>query len=264
MKRRHLIAAAGSAALLPAVARAQVIDLNDAINKAGRQRMLSQRMAKSYSALGQGVLPDLAGEVLAASMGLFDRQLVELKVFAPTPEIKRCYVDLEQAWGDYKAVLVGAKPARERAAEMFGAAGGVLKLAHQGTGLLEKQSGKSLGRLVNIAGRQRMLSQRMAAFYLSASWGVDVSVSTKELATARDEFVQAHQVLFTAPEATPQIKTQLDLADQQFVFFAAALRNLRPGQSDARLMTNVFTTSERILQLMDGVTGMFSKQGLYS
>ena len=36
-------------------AQAQVADLNDAINKAGRQRMVSQRMSKAYLFLGQGI-----------------------------------------------------------------------------------------------------------------------------------------------------------------------------------------------------------------
>ena len=48
LNRRTLIAAA--AAGLPWLgAHAQVSDLGDAINKAGRQRMLSQRMGKALS-----------------------------------------------------------------------------------------------------------------------------------------------------------------------------------------------------------------------
>eukprot|EP01041_Mallomonas_annulata_P034976 gene34976-57850_t len=44
------VAAAGAVGLaLPA--RAQVADLSDAINKAGRQRMLSQRMGEAWLAL---------------------------------------------------------------------------------------------------------------------------------------------------------------------------------------------------------------------
>jgi hypothetical protein len=264
MKRRHLL---GAAALAPALtpiipALAQVTDLNDAINKAGRQRMLSQRLAKSWCAIGLDVLPDLARETLQQSMAVFDRQLAELKAFAPNADIRSRYQTLEPLWSDYKAVLVGSPPTKERAPKLFSLAGLVLQAAHQGTVQLEQASGRPLGKLVNIAGRQRMLSQRMAAFYFAACWDVQSRTALVELNTAHDEFVAAHELLKKAPEATPAIRNELAQAEAQFVFFAAALRALRPGQPDARGMANLFTTSERILQTMDGVTGMFSKQGL--
>lgn len=245
--------------VLPSVVLPQVIDINDAINKAGRQRMLSQRVAKTYMALGQKVHGDSADKVLAASMALFDRQLVELKVFAPTPEIKTTYGLLEAAWSDYKTVLVGGTPGKTGAEQVLLLQGKVLQLANQGTVQLEGVSGKPVGRLVNIAGRQRMLSQRMAAFYLSASWGVQATTSAAEMSKAKDEFIKAHDVLKTAPETTPAIKAELLLAETQFTFFETALRNLRPGSGDIQAQGNVFTTSERILQVMDGVTGMYSK-----
>jgi len=267
VKRRRLLGAALAPVMAPVLmptgpAHAQVLDLNDAINKAGRQRMLSQRLAKSWCAIGLKVLPDLARETLQQSMAVFDRQLVELKAYAPHAEVRARYQTLEPLWSDYKAVLVGSPPAKERAQHLFALAGLVLQAAHQGTVQLEQASGRPLGRLVNIAGRQRMLSQRMAAFYFSACWDVQSRAALVELNTAHDEFVAAHELLKKAPEATPAIRAELAQAEAQFVFFAAALRTLKPGQSDARGMANVFTTSERILQTMDGVTGMFSKQGL--
>jgi hypothetical protein len=73
---------------------APVVDLNDAIDKAGRRRMLSQRVAKAYLAGGQGVATQRAGEILVASMALFERQLMQLEAFAPTPESRRRSVSL--------------------------------------------------------------------------------------------------------------------------------------------------------------------------
>ena len=53
--------------------------MEDLINKAGRQRMLCERMVKSYVQVVSGVAPGPAAGELAHSIGVFERQLTELK-----------------------------------------------------------------------------------------------------------------------------------------------------------------------------------------
>lgn len=258
LSRRHLLLFGPVCAWVPS-ASAQVRDLNDAINKAGRQRMLSQRMAKAYLAIGQGVRVDQAGQVLSDSMALFDRQAVELKAFAPTPEIRAVYERLERQWSDYKTALVGAQPRRAAGGQVLMASARVLDLAQQGTVALEQVSGRPVGRLVNLSGRQRMLSQRMAAMYFSASWGLQPDNAVASLEQSRNEFTQALAQLKAAAESTAAIRTELELAEQQFTFFDSALRTLRAGAVNPRAQADVFTSSERILQLMDAVTGQYAR-----
>jgi len=238
---------------------AQISNLNEAINKAGRQRMLSQRMAKAWLAIGQGVDVKRAEKVLFDSMSWFDRQFVELKTYAPTPEIEATYKALEPVWSDYKSALVGSPPDRRIAPNLLGLDAKVLKLAHQGTVQLEHYSGKASGQLVNMAGRQRMLSQRTAKFYLSQSWGAVVPDQTKELHAARQDFAQALNALSNAPEATPAIKQELDLARQQWIFFDNALSRIGENAGSLQHATEVFASSENILLVMDRVTSMYSK-----
>jgi len=244
-----------AAAALPA-ARAQIADVNEAINKAGRQRMLSQRMAKAWLAIGQGLEAERAQRVLAESITLFERQIGELKAYAPLPEIRGTYGALEDAWSVYRQALGAGAPSREATAELIRRDGAVLKLAHQGTLQLEKHAGRGLGRLVNLAGRQRMLSQRMAKFRLAQRWQVTLPEAAQELALARDEFVAALPVLREAPEATPAIRAELELAQQQWVFFDVALRSTDASRGLAR---DVFTSSENILAVMDRVTGLYAR-----
>lgn len=260
MNRRTMIGWMGSLTLLTVSNNfAQVVDLNDAINKAGRQRMLSQRVAKAYLAAGQGVATQRADEILAASMALFERQLVELKAFAPTPDVKATYGELETIWNAYKAMLVGQAPVRENATALIDLDGKVLALANKGTSQLEQVSGKPLGRLVNIAGRQRMLSQRVAKFYLAMAWKVPLPNAQVELDKARAEFVSALDVLANAPEATTAIKQEIELARNQWVFYTAALAQRGAETASPERSANVFASSENILVVMDKVTSMYSR-----
>ena len=61
MTRRHFLQAsllAAPALLLSVQTRAadtRIAHINDAINKSGRQRMLSQRLAKGYLQIGQAI-----------------------------------------------------------------------------------------------------------------------------------------------------------------------------------------------------------------
>lgn len=257
VSRRAALIALGGVAAAP-LAFAQVQDLNDAINKAGRQRMLSQRMVKAWLAIGQQVEPTRAEKVLADSLALFDRQLVELRAFAPTSAIRGTYDQLEALWGTLKLALLGSRPAQPATTTLLALDGKVLALAHQGTQQLEQQGGKPVGHLVNLAGRQRMLSQRMAKFQLALGWRAGPE-AIEQIATARREFVAALDVLDKAPEATPTIRAELALARQQWVIFDSALNRARPtGPHEA---ADVFVCSENILQVMDRITGLYARLG---
>jgi hypothetical protein len=257
MQRRTFISGAGALAL-PALGLAQVADINDAINKAGRQRMLSQRISKAYLALVHKVEPASAQQIMDRSIALFDRQLVELKAYAPSPAIRETYGRLEAGWSDFKGVLVGSAPSKDLASKVVQGDAAILVLANQGTQQYEQHSGKSVGKLVNIAGRQRMLSQRMAKFYLANALRADPQ-GVAEIGKARQEFMAALEVLRNAPEATSRIKEEIALADGQWVFFDQGLqRSDASRQQSVKQMADVFIASENLLNAMDRVTGLYS------
>jgi Type IV pili methyl-accepting chemotaxis transducer N-term len=256
MQRRHFIL---SSVALPVLANAQINDLSDAINKAGRQRMLSQRMAKAWFAMLLQVDVSQAKLVMDRSMALFDRQLSELKAYSSTADLKLTYQQLEAAWIDLKGALTGGIPNRDTATKILELDGIVLRLANQGTGQFEALSTRPTGRLVNMAGRQRMLSQRMAKFYLASVTPVAIDASRAELAKARTEFLAAMNTLKAAPEATVRIKEEIALAEMQWVFFDLSLQKLgTPAATSIKAHSDVFVASENVLSSMDRVTAMYA------
>jgi hypothetical protein len=236
---------------------AQVQNLNDAINKAGRQRMLSQRLAKAYLQIGMGVDLDQSRKILDASAALFDRQLIELKNFKATAEIKDGILKSEKTWLVYKDLLLGKAANPSDAKQVLQMSDSLLTMADQVTQQLEKQANSAAGKLVNIAGRQRMLSQRMAKMYQAIQWEVAEASSMQSLETMRKEFNSNMQLLESNADTTKSIQNELKLARQQWAYFDHAIRQPADARMRQQYATTVATTSERILQQMDIVTGLY-------
>ena len=111
---------------------------------------------------------------------------------------------------------------------------------------------------INKAGRQRMLSQRMAKFYQAIGWGVGDGASSGELEKARKEFIAAHEELRKAGGESGPLKESLERVGRQWIFFDAALGQ-RGGDRRSYFATDVAAASELILQEMETAVGLFEK-----
>jgi hypothetical protein len=263
--RRHILLALASLPLT-GVARAAgpkpgEIGMLEAINQAGRQRMLSQRMAKLYAQQVRGVRASDAQALMSSSISLFDSQLDTLRRVATSRnagDIVQTYDKLSAGWRDYRQV-VSAPANPDGLLAIASLNEQVLATAHQGTLQLERLNGSSLGKLVNLAGRQRMLSQRMSKFYFFIANGMDNAEVRKGLEASRSEFIAAMQTLKRAPESADRVQSWITLAESQWVFFDEAIRSGRSKRSELDYLdNNVAVSSENILQVMDKMTELYA------
>ena len=111
---------------------------------------------------------------------------------------------------------------------------------------------------INKAGRQRMLSQRTAKFFMFREWGLSKPVEA-DLNAARTEFRAAIVTLRTDPKSTDEIKTQLGLAETQWLFFDTGVEASLKAKADTIRRQNVANSSERILEVFETVTGMYER-----
>ncbi len=228
------------------------LTMGEAINKAGRQRMLSQRIAKAYAMVGQKNV--LSAKIqLQEAVRLFDKQLKELTKFAKTRQEKQVISEVTALWKRYRKLATG-KPSRDKAEEVMALSEKVLAKAHEFVLLLQERSGTSAGKLVNISGRQRMLSQRIAKYYAYKSWGFDNPEYDEEMNKAMSQFMSALKFLKAAPENTSEIDAALAKVEKDWNTFELTKR-VKKG---AYIPSLVMRSMEKILAEMNYITALYA------
>lgn len=227
----------------------------DAINMAGRQRMLSQRMAKSWLMLDEGLLTRQSTLILKQSIDIFDRQLMELDDLASSAESSAAFAELAGLWPRYRALLED-KPCPGAARTLFGINEEVLDAAQKLTLSFERIDGTRKGKMINLAGRERMLSQRMAKLFMFRHMGINARQCRAELDQAQEEFSTALARLTADAHAKPGIHDQLESVTGHWYTLQTAIAADKDHEF-APAARKVFKTSEHLLTHMDAAVELY-------
>ena len=248
-----LIFVVGAAA---AAALAQTGGVASSVSLAGEQRMLSQRIVKLYSQTGLNIMPALSSSQLRQASLRFEINLAALKpVVAGSAEAARAYELLTGEWLGMKKA-VAAAVSRDAAEVLSRHAEATLVAAETLTHVLEDEGKSVASRWVNLAGRQRMLSQRIAKNYLLRSWGVESSAVREELESSANDFSAGLAKLGANPDNGEEVKRELAEVAQQWEWLQAALSV--EGASSYRLI--VSESSDAILEATDRITRLYEQQ----
>ena len=253
LSRRMVLQSATILALTPMMGQAQAqLALSTAFNRTVRNRVLSQRLAKSYCQILLGVLPEFSNKVLLDVRQQVRKGFDELST-APLPaelagriaEIKK----LAEA-SDAMAVL---PPTRETVSAVALQSDKVMAATNATAEVFEKVAKVGSAKLINVAGRQRALSQRIARDYFLTAAKLDGKGLQDQMKADVAEFKKGFETLKAAPISTPAIRNELELGQAQWLFFETAIQR----KADDKGMETVATTSERLVEVLEKLTNLY-------
>jgi len=232
-------------------ANANISNLNDAINKAGKQRMLSQKMMKNYSMVGMNMKFNNPSKQLSDSISLFDTTLIELKKIVKDKKALKDISDVKSLWVTIKPILSSA-PDKTKALELAKSMDKLLELSHKATLAIVKTS-KSVNsaNIINISGRQRMLAQRLGNLYMLKVWGL--GVNDVKLQKSIKEFSSVQKKLEEYPKNTDKIKSELADVKKDFAFFEI----LGASKSKKYIPSLISRSSDKITKEMNVITKLY-------
>lgn len=253
ISRRTALQSAAALLLVPALGHAQAqLALSTAFNRAARNRALSQRLAKSYCQILLGVLPEASSKTLADARQQVRKGFDELAKSSLPPEVARQVAELKKQ-ADTADALVVLPPTRESVAALAQQSDKVMLAAQTTAEAFEKVAKVGSAKLINIAGRQRALSQRIARDYFLTAAKLDGKGLRDQMKADATEFRLALDTLAAAPISTPAIRNELELGRGQWLFFESALQR----KPDDKALETVATTSERLLEVLEKLTDLY-------
>ena len=253
LNRRTVIQSAAAVMLIPVFSAAHAqLAVSTAINRAARFRALSQRISKVYCQIHMGVLPSQAQSVLVSARQQVRKGFEDLALVQWPADLARHVADIQKQADTLEALLI-VPPSRDSVAAVAGQSDKMMAASQAATEAFEKFAKVNTAKLVNTAGRQRALSQRLARNYFLVAAKLDQKGMQEQIQADATEFRLALDALAAAPISTPAIRNELELGRGQWLFFEAALQR----KPDDKGLETVATTSERILEVTNKLTDLY-------
>ena len=226
----------------------EITSASHAVDIAGKQRMFTQNMLKNYTMIGMNNQFGNPSKELITLEKDFEEHLNALILQAKTAQTKESLTVVHSLWIPILKILKET-PSKEKVAGLQKSLDTLLKASDTATQAFAKESGTSSAQIVNMSGKQRMLSQRMASLYMLKVWGIDDPQFEVKLQKSMDEFKTSLGKLEQTEINTDEINKELKKVKRAFMYF-----EMMSKSKSKYTPSLIYKKSNDILQSMNSVT----------
>jgi len=234
------------------------VQRDNIVDIAGRERMLSQRVAKDYLYIGKKVALGTANIELKKALDEFSKNLNKIKLSVIDSEIKNMIDFVDLSFDDFKKSI--KEPFNlDNAQIVIDLSESLLEGSQyivDGLKKKDKNNIKSVkSNIIAKSGRQRMLSQRIAKYYIAYQLGIRDKNTVDQLKKAVDEFKQNLKFLMSNPTNTVAINNKLNEVNRLWNI----VYNFYLGIEKGGLPFIVFKSTNDITKEMDDITKLYDR-----
>ena len=226
----------------------EIKNIHHAVDISGKQRMFTQRMLKDYAMIGMENNFNNPSKDLKSTIEKFDNHLNALHDYTQNRKIRQSIIEVKKLWLSIKSDLEDT-PKKELSQQLQQKLELLLQASDQTTHLFAKETGQKTGIIIDISGRQRMLSQRIASLYMLKVWDVENQNFQDKMDKSMNLFETSLIKLQHSKLNTKEINQLLKEVEQSFKFF-----KIMNQTSNTFIPTLIYKKSNDILKNMNIVT----------
>jgi len=225
---------------------------SELLNIAGKQRMLSQRIAKDYLYIGKNIAKSKANRELQESMEDFLVAHKQLTEAINNPEIKNLLEFVALSSGEFKETSA-QRFSLDNAQLILDLSESMLEGSQYVFDSLKNSLKIKESDMIATATKQRMLSQRIAKYYISYQLGIKDKNSVEMMKETVKQFSDNLEVLIKNGSNTPEINQKLAEVKKLWKIVHKFYINIEKGG----LPLIVFNSTDNITKKMDEVTKLY-------
>ena len=219
---------------------------------AGKQRMLSQSIAKDYLYIHKNIALTKTQKELKISLIDFFKAHKILVSSIQNDEIKNLLDFVELSSNDFNQTI--HQPfTLDNAQLVLDLSESMLEGSQYIVNSLKSSTKIQESKIIEISGEQQMLAQRIAKYYIAYQTGVKDSNTVRSMKRTVQEFSDNLNILLEHKKNTPLITKKIDEINKLWKIVHKFYNNIEKGG----LPLIVFNTTNKITKKMDDVTKLY-------